>query len=112
MAGRSCEPRVRRFRTPPLAPPPHSMVAGVACATVVAPVDLIKSRYMNQPVAASGRGAHYASMADCLAQAVRAEGPLALWKGWAPSCMRLGPHTCISLLIFERLRHWAGIAPI
>jgi len=88
-----------------------SMVAGVACATVVAPVDLIKSRFMNQPVA-GGKGLRYGSMADCLLQTVRGEGVLALWKGWTPSCIRLGPHTCISLLIFEKFRQWAGLSPI
>lgn len=51
-------------------------------------------------------------MADCLGQTVRAEGVLALWKGWAPSCIRLGPHTCISLLIFEKMRNLAGLAPV
>ncbi|KAI8472255.1 MAG: mitochondrial carrier domain-containing protein [Monoraphidium minutum] len=89
-----------------------SMVAGVACATVVAPVDLVKSRYMNQPVDAAGRGLRYRGMLDCLVQSARAEGVRALWKGLLPSCVRLGPHTCISLLIFEKFRHLAGLAPI
>jgi hypothetical protein len=66
----------------------------------------------NQPVDAAGRGLRYRGMLDCLSQSVRAEGVLALWKGLLPSCARLGPHTCISLLIFERFRYMAGLAPI
>jgi hypothetical protein len=66
----------------------------------------------NQPVDAAGRGLRYRGMLDCLLQSARSEGPLALWKGWGPSCARLGPHTCISLLIFERLRQAAGLSPI
>lgn len=54
----------------------------------------------------------YSSMAHCLGSTVRSEGVRALWKGWAPSCLRLGPHTCVSLLIFEQLRRLAGLAPI
>ncbi|GBF88117.1 mitochondrial substrate carrier family protein [Raphidocelis subcapitata] len=89
-----------------------SIIAGFACATVVAPVDQIKTRYMNQPIGPDGRGLRYSSMAACLVSTVRAEGVTALWKGWAPSCLRLGPHTCVSLLIFEQLRRFAGLAPI
>lgn len=46
------------------------------------------------------------------AQIVRREGVLSLWRGWLPSWVRLGPHTCISLLVFERLRKVAGLEPI
>jgi hypothetical protein len=96
------------------------MLAGVAAATVVAPVDLVKSRMMNRGQAAQAGPAagpaaaavRYRSMLDCLRQTVAAEGVLALWKGWLPACARLGPHTCISLLVFEKLRYFAGLAPV
>ena len=45
-------------------------------------------------------------------QAVRSGGVLSLWAGFMPSWIRLGPHTCISLLVFEWLRKQAGLAPI
>ena len=43
---------------------------------------------------------------------MRREGVLSLWRGWLPSWVRLGPHTCISLLVFEWLRKVAGLEPI
>lgn len=46
------------------------------------------------------------------AQAVRTGGVLSLWAGFLPSWIRLGPHTCISLLVFEWLRQQAGLAPL
>ena len=35
---------------------------------------------------------------------VRNEGVLALWKGWVPSYMRLGPHFLVSFPLLELLR--------
>jgi len=84
-----------------------SVVAGLACATATAPVDLVKTRYM----AETSRGM-YRGMVDCGVQAVRADGWRSLFRGWLPAWARLGPHTCISLLIFEQLRAVAGVAPV
>ncbi|KAL4443483.1 hypothetical protein ABPG75_011220 [Micractinium tetrahymenae] len=89
-----------------------SMVAGFACAFTTAPVDIVKTRYMNQQFCGQGRPQRYASMAHCFSQAVRTGGVLSLWAGFLPSWIRLGPHTCISLLVFEQLRQQAGLAPI
>ncbi|KAL4422216.1 hypothetical protein ABPG77_009691 [Micractinium sp. CCAP 211/92] len=89
-----------------------SMVAGFACAFTTAPVDIVKTRYMNQQFCGQGRPQRYSSMAHCLTQAVRSGGVLSLWAGFLPSWIRLGPHTCISLLVFEWLRQQAGLAPL
>ncbi len=45
-----------------------SMMAGLACATTTAPVDLIKTRYMNQVFCGEGKPQRYANMADCALQ--------------------------------------------
>ena len=88
-----------------------AMLAGVVAALVTSPVDLVKSRIMAQPIdAATGRGALYSSAIDCAAKVARAEGPLALYKGFNSQWLRIGPHTTISLMAFEQMRHLVGLA--
>jgi solute carrier family 25 (mitochondrial uncoupling protein), member 27 len=66
-----------------------AMIAGVVCATASAPVDTIKSRYMNQRFS-EGRGQIYSSAYDCFRQTVNQEGFMALFKGWV-LVVHLGP---------------------
>ena len=70
-----------------------SMVAGLACATTTAPVDIVKTRYMNQGFCGEGRPQRYAGMADCFMQASGwVQGTLgvgALWRErtlWGCNC--------------------------
>jgi len=87
-----------------------SMVAGVIAAAVTSPVDLVKSRLMLQPVdPATGRGTLYAGLIDCFGKVVRAEGALALFKGFHTQWLRIGPHTTVSLMVFEECRRLAGM---
>ncbi|KAJ3271772.1 hypothetical protein HDV01_006380 [Terramyces sp. JEL0728] len=88
-----------------------SMVAGFACATTTAPVDLVKSRYMNQKYE-NGKGLVYSSPADCFVKTFRAEGIPGFFKGWLPSWLRLGPHTIITFIVLEQLRKYSGIKPV
>lgn len=39
-------------------------------------------------------------------------GPLAFYKGFTMSFLRLWPHSVLSLLVFEQLRKVAGLNPI
>jgi hypothetical protein len=86
-----------------------SMVAGVVAAFVTSPVDLVKSRVMVQPLDSAGRGLLYSSTFDCFRKVVKKEGPLALFKGFNSQWLRIGPHTTISLMAFEQLRHLVGM---
>ncbi|KAF9559814.1 hypothetical protein EC968_006471 [Mortierella alpina] len=84
------------------------------CASTVAatsPIDTVKVRYMNQQFNALGHGALYRSAFDCAIKTVQREGPLALYKGFSMCWLRLGPHTMLSLMIFEKLRSWVGLNP-
>ncbi|PAA60242.1 hypothetical protein BOX15_Mlig000233g2 [Macrostomum lignano] len=83
-----------------------SIGAGVASAAACNPIDVIKSRMMNQHYSScSTKGAGlYTSSWDCLLQTCRAEGLRALWKGLVPNCMRLGPWNIIFFLTMERLK--------
>lgn len=88
-----------------------SMLAGVVAAAVTSPSDLVKSRMMAQPLdVATGRGKLYASTTACYMQIVANEGALALFKGFHGQWLRIGPHTTVSLMAFEQMRHLVGMA--
>eukprot|EP00795_Rhopilema_esculentum_P009542 gene9542-17288_t len=89
-----------------------SMVAGLVCAIVTSPVDVIKTRIMNQKIMAKENGLLYKSTLDCLYKTLKFEGILGLYKGFIPNWMRIGPHTIITFLIFEQLRKIAGLKPL
>lgn len=84
-----------------------SMLAGFIAAVVTSPVDVIKTRIMNQ------RGHQlYTSTLDCALKTLRTEGPLGLYKGFVPNWLRIGPHTVVTFIVFEQLRRLAGIRPV
>jgi hypothetical protein len=93
-----------------------SMVAGVAAALVTSPIDLIKTRLMNQAAAsraASGAPARvYDGVLDCAVKTVQREGVLALWAGFTAQWVRIGPHTIVTFMVFEELRALCGYAPM
>ncbi|KAG0368409.1 mitochondrial carrier domain-containing protein [Gamsiella multidivaricata] len=89
-----------------------SVVAGLVCSISTSPIDTVKVRYMNQHFSASGQGALYKSALDCAIKTVQREGPLALYKGFLMCWLRLGPHTMLSLMIFEKLRSFVGLNPV
>ena len=88
-----------------------AVVAGLACATTTAPVDLLKTRVMTQKVL-PGEPLLYRSTFDACVKVIRSEGVIALYKGWLPQWLRIGPHTLVSFLVYEQLRRLAGIAPV
>ncbi|KFH66309.1 hypothetical protein MVEG_08408 [Podila verticillata NRRL 6337] len=89
-----------------------STIAGLVCSISTSPIDTVKVRYMNQQFNAQGKGALYSSAIDCAVKTVRREGPMALYKGFLMCWLRLGPHTMLSLMIFEKLRSFVGINPV
>nr|XP_011455448.3 mitochondrial substrate carrier family protein ucpB [Crassostrea gigas] len=90
-----------------------SMIAGFMTALTTSPVDVIKTRIMNQQ--SHGVAHHervYKNAFDCFLKTLRSEGPLGLYKGFIPNWMRIGPHTIITFFIFEELRHLIGMDPV
>lgn len=75
-----------------------SAVSGFLSAVVSAPLDVLKTRIMNQhrdrPL--------YQGMLDCAVKTVRAEGPRAMLKGFFPAWMRLGPWQLVFFLSYEQ----------
>lgn len=84
--------------------------AGLAGALASNPIDVVKTRLMNQkklkltPGGTIGAPAIYTSSFHCLVQTYRTEGFLALYKGFIPNWMRLGPWNVIFFIIFEQLK--------
>jgi dicarboxylate transporter 10 len=37
---------------------------------------------------------------------VKTEGVRALFKGWTPAFLRLGPHTIVTFLVLEEMKVW------
>ena len=85
-----------------------SAVAGLVAATMGAPADVIKTRIMNQPTDAQGRGTLYKGTLDCLRTTIENEGAAALYKGWLPTWMRMAPWSLAFFLSFEQLRKVTG----
>jgi hypothetical protein len=103
-----------------------SCVSGLVAASVSAPFDVIKTRIINQQKrvasssassgAAAGAGAVgsasavsgaaseylYKGPLDCLIKTVKAEGAMALYKGFTPTYMRLAPWQVVFFLLFEQ----------
>lgn len=96
---------LRRMNILPDGPYIHliaSIVAGLVTTTATSPVDVIKTRVMN---ASHGE---YSGPVDCLLKLLRNEGPRALFRGWVPNYLRLGPHFIISLPLYEQIRALLG----
>eukprot|EP01027_Heterolobosea_sp_BB2_P019891 GEZU01028035.1.p1 GENE.GEZU01028035.1~~GEZU01028035.1.p1 ORF type:complete len:320 (-),score=28.78 GEZU01028035.1:151-1110(-) len=89
-----------------------SLISGLVTALVSSPVDVIKTRYMNDKVGSGGQGAQYRSAMDCLIKTVRYEGLRALYSGFLPNYLRLGPHFVLSLPLLEQLRRLFGITSV
>ncbi|URE16693.1 Mitochondrial 2-oxoglutarate malate carrier [Musa troglodytarum] len=61
------------------------------------------TRVMNMKVD-KGASAPYAGAVDCALKTVRAEGPMALYKGFVPTVSRQGPFTVVLFVTLEQVR--------
>lgn len=85
-----------------------SFIAGFVATCAACPIDVSKTRLMNQPFDERGHGKLYRGMVDCLIKTARAEGPLGLYKGFLPMWLRLGPWNMIFFISFEQMRKLQG----
>ncbi len=85
-----------------------SLVSGLVSALVSTPFDVIKTRVMNQP-----KGVNlYSGPIDCAVKTVKAEGLLALYKGFTPAYTRLAPWQFTFFIVFEQVNKLASIAQL
>ncbi|XP_073149294.1 mitochondrial uncoupling protein 5-like [Henckelia pumila] len=81
-----------------------SFAAGFVASVVSNPVDVIKTRVMNMKVEAGAAAAPYSGAIDCAMKTVRAEGAMALYKGFIPTISRQGPFTVVLFVTLEQVR--------
>ena len=77
------------------------MLSGVITVSVSMPVDIAKTRIQNMKVVAGVP--EYRGPTDVVVKIVRNEGVAALWKGFVPAYLRQGPHTVLTLIVFDQL---------
>ncbi|XP_055868352.1 kidney mitochondrial carrier protein 1-like isoform X2 [Biomphalaria glabrata] len=94
-----------------------SFLAGFAGALASNPIDVCKTRMMNQSVnivtavpaggvsISPAKTAIYTSTLDCIVRTVKTEGVTALYKGFIPNWLRLGPWNIIFFMTYEQLKH-------
>ncbi|XP_074568321.1 mitochondrial uncoupling protein 5-like [Curcuma longa] len=80
-----------------------SFAAGLVASVASNPVDVVKTRVMNMKVE-KGAAPPYAGAMDCALKTVRAEGPMALYKGFIPTVSRQGPFTVVLFVTLEQVR--------
>ena len=80
-----------------------SFTAGFVAAVASNPVDVIKTRVMNMRVE-PGAPPPYSGALDCALKTVKAEGPMALYKGFVPTISRQGPFTVVLFVTLEQVR--------
>ncbi|GAA0147428.1 secondary carrier transporter [Lithospermum erythrorhizon] len=80
-----------------------SFAAGFVAAVVSNPVDVIKTRVMNMRVD-PGMAPPYSGALDCAMNTIKAEGPMALYKGFIPTISRQGPFTVVLFVTLEQVR--------
>lgn len=74
--------------------------AGFVSACTSTPVDVIKTRLMNS----AGGHQQYSGMADAGCQILKQEGPLALYKGFLPICVRKLVWCGVFFVSYEQIR--------
>ncbi|MFH4984583.1 hypothetical protein AB6A40_011292 [Gnathostoma spinigerum] len=78
-----------------------SMISGLATTVASLPVDIAKTRIQNMRYI-DGKP-EFKSAFDVVNKVVRNEGFSALWKGFTPYYLRVGPHTVLTFIFLEQL---------
>ncbi|XP_075447229.1 kidney mitochondrial carrier protein 1 isoform X1 [Ascaphus truei] len=81
-----------------------SFTCGLAGALASNPVDVVRTRMMNQRTICNVATSSYKGTLDCLLQTWRNEGFFALYKGFWPNWLRLGPWNIIFFITYEQLK--------
>ncbi|KAL7076146.1 hypothetical protein ACQ4LE_004833 [Meloidogyne hapla] len=81
-----------------------SMISGLATTAASMPVDIIKTRIQNMRVI-DGKP-EFSGISDVIGRVLKNEGFFALWKGFLPYYMRLGPHTVLTFIILEQMNEF------
>eukprot|EP00055_Hartaetosiga_balthica_P014062 m.75331 g.75331 ORF g.75331 m.75331 type:complete len:353 (+) comp8477_c0_seq2:134-1192(+) len=85
-----------------------SLTSSFVTALLCTPVDLIKTRIMNQEVV-NGKGVLYDGVIDCFKKTKQAEGVRAMWRGFLPNWFRMAPWSFVFWISYEKLRKIVGV---
>ncbi|KAJ3394052.1 hypothetical protein HDU92_007275 [Lobulomyces angularis] len=84
------------------------IVCGLGSAVIsvmfMNPIDVVRTRYYNQPYDSNSKGKLYSSGFDAITKIAKAEGPTAFYKGLVTHFFRIGPHFCFTFLFLGILR--------
>ncbi|BFF93097.1 calcium-binding mitochondrial carrier protein Aralar1 [Drosophila madeirensis] len=78
--------------------------AGAVGATVVYPIDLVKTRMQNQRAGSYIGEVAYRNSWDCFKKVIRHEGALGLYRGLLPQLMGVAPEKAIKLTVNDLVR--------
>lgn len=81
-----------------------SAFAGALGVVALHPLEIVKTRLMNQRIMKDGTGRMYLHSFDCLRQVVRAQGFSALFRGLTPQLLGVAPEKAIKLKVNDLLR--------
>jgi solute carrier family 25 (mitochondrial aspartate/glutamate transporter), member 12/13 len=79
-------------------------VAGGIGILAVYPLDLVKTRMMNQRIGADGTGRMYLHSFHCLSRTVKYEGLFGLYRGLFPPLLAVGPEKAIKFAVNDLLK--------
>jgi len=85
-----------------------AICSGFVASLCSTPADVAKSRIMSQTPNPDG-SLPYSGTLDCWRKVVATEGPMALYKGFMPGWLRLGPWQLVFWCSYEQLRIITGI---
>jgi len=83
-----------------------SMGAGLATTITTSPATNARTMIMASPPGT------YSGMMGCIAEIIRAQGPLGLFRGFAAQWLRFGPYAVVQFTVWEQLRLLCGIKPL
>lgn len=81
-----------------------SFIASLGSAIASTPIDVIRTRLMNQKQVKNETRRVYRGSIDCMLQAIKHEGFMALYKGFIPTWVRMGPWNIIFFITYEQLK--------
>ncbi|GMR39859.1 hypothetical protein PMAYCL1PPCAC_10054, partial [Pristionchus mayeri] len=78
-----------------------SMISGFNTAFVSMPADIAKTRIQSMRII-DGKP-EYKNAGDVILKVIKNEGICALWKGFTPCYMRIGPYTVLTFIVLEQM---------
>eukprot|EP00735_Rhodelphis_limneticus_P014265 TRINITY_DN8269_c0_g1::TRINITY_DN8269_c0_g1_i1::g.10219::m.10219 TRINITY_DN8269_c0_g1::TRINITY_DN8269_c0_g1_i1::g.10219 ORF type:complete len:313 (+),score=64.21,sp/A3KPP4/S2535_DANRE/43.43/8e-81,Mito_carr/PF00153.22/9.9e-18,Mito_carr/PF00153.22/3.2e-18,Mito_carr/PF00153.22/1.7e-17 TRINITY_DN8269_c0_g1_i1:89-1027(+) len=86
-----------------------SFLTGFVVVLFMNPFDVVSTRMYNQPLGKDGKPSLYRGLGHCFYKIASTEGFAGFYKGWWPHFLRLGPHTILTFVFWEKLKILADV---